>query len=292
MMDHAEAHERIADLALEPGGLAAALAADAFDNGALAGHVATCERCQTDIEAWRGVQGALGRSLRSSGPGSRADIDPIEAGDALRARILGAAGATPARGVATAGSGLGGLGAEPGQAGAPRTRAFVATVPRVSSTILGLAAALIVAVAGTLLLAGPGTDLARTVDEARNLNGAIAAVDRILAAPDHEVLALRKTGGEVAGSIAWSSQDLVVLTSALQPPAPGSVYRCWLVGRSTETAIGKMDFAGGTAYWVGSLDEWASTALRPGWSFYVTLESGPAGSQRAGPVILEADITS
>ena len=37
-------------------------------------------------------------------------------------------------------------------------------------------------------------------------------------------------------------------------------------------------------------DEWASISLRPGWSFYVTLESGPAGSQRAGPVILEADL--
>ena len=83
-----------------------------------------------------------------------------------------------------------------------------------------------------------------------------------------------------------------MLTSAIQAPPAGSVYRCWLVGTGRETVVGQMDFAGNTGYWVGSLEDWASTALRPGWSFYITLESGPAGSQRAGPVVLEADFTA
>ena len=273
MMDHAEAHERIADLALEPGALAAALAEDSSGDRDLTAHVASCERCRADVEAWRGVHGSLERSLRASGPGGRADIEPIEPGDELRSRILQAAATAGPRAAVAA----------------ERGRRIGSASPRLGSTILGLAAALLVAVAGTLLLAGPGTDLARQVSEARALSGAIAAVDRILADPDHDVVGLRTPGGQIGGSIAWSSQDLVVLTSALQPPAPGSVYRCWLVGRSKEQAIGQMDFAGSTAYWVGSLDEWASTALRPGWSFYVTLEDGPPGAQRAGPVVLESD---
>jgi hypothetical protein len=274
MMDHPEAHERIADLALEPGALAAALATAGSGDRELAAHVATCDRCRAEIQAWRGVHGSLERSLRATDPGGRAGIEPIEAGDALRSRILAAAAIDGPR------------------RGTPALGRIAARPPRIGSTLLGLAAALVVAVAGTLLLAGPGTDLARTVGEARTLSGAIAAVDRILADPGHQIVNLHTTAGQSGGSIAWSSQDLVVLTSALPPPASGSVYRCWLVGKSTEQAIGQMDFAGSTAFWVGSLDEWASTALRPGWSFYVTLESGPAGSHRAGPVILEADFTT
>src|SRR5438132_7629853 len=135
MMAHAEAHERIAELALEPGALAAALATDGAGNPDLSAHVATCERCRADIETWRGVHGSLERSLRSSGPDGRAGIDPIEPGDELRSGILQAARAA-GRGAGTTVERGGRIGSAP---------------LRVSSTILGLAAALLVAVAGTLL---------------------------------------------------------------------------------------------------------------------------------------------
>jgi hypothetical protein len=269
MMDHAGAHERIADLALEPGGLAAALTTDGSGDRDLAEHVAGCELCQADIAAWRGVQATIRRSLEATGPDGRADIDPIEPGDVLRRRILEAAGTSQPR---------------------VPVRPFRAWNPRVPQMLLGLAAALVVAVAGTFLLAGPVTDLSQQVGEARALTGVVTAVDRILAESDHRVVALTTPGGQAGGSVAWGSHDLVVLASALEVPPSGSVYRCWLVGGDQDTAVGRMQFAGGTAYWVGSLDEWASISLKPGTEFYVTLETGPPGSMRAGPVILEGTL--
>ena len=103
-------------------------------------------------------------------------------------------------------------------------------------------------------------------------------------------MALHDSNGLSAGTISWSSHDLVVLTAAIREPAAGQTYRCWLAGANGDTAIGAMEFAGGTAYWVGSLDEWASISLSPGTAFYVTLESGPPGSKRSGPVILEGEL--
>lgn len=296
-LDHAAAHERIADLALEPAALDAALASGPDGDRELAAHVATCERCQADVAAWRGVQGSLAGALgaAASRPGDRRDLEPIEPGRDLRASILAAA-AADARQRAGAPALAGASTAAPTTTIATANATPVLRFPTfgrlTSSTgqvFLGLAAAFVVAVAGTLLLAGPTSDLLRTVDEARSLTGVVAATNRILADPAHRSVALTASDGSTGGSVVWSSQDLVVLTSALEAPAAGSVYRCWVVGKGHETPIGQMEFAGGTAYWVGSLDDWASIALRPGWSFYVTLESGTTGSARSGPVVLEAD---
>jgi hypothetical protein len=51
-----------------------------------------------------------------------------------------------------------------------------------------------------------------------------------------------------------------------------------------------MEFAGSTAYWVGSLDDWASISLEPGTRFIVSLESTDGSSTRTGSVVLEADL--
>lgn len=272
-MDHAEAHERIADLALEPGALAGALRGEARHD-ALAEHVATCERCQADVAAWRGVEATIQRSLQPGEPGARADIDPIEAGPEVRRRILASAGVErePAR-------------ARAGSMTFLRER-------RVPPALLGLAAALVVAIGGTFLLAGPATTLLQTVDQARELQAVVAAVDRVLADTDHATATLQTPAGQPAGTIAWSSRALVVLTSALAAPSPGHVYRCWLSTGNTETLVGRMDFAGGTAYWVGSLDEWASISLAPGTHFLVSLEPSDATSSagRSGTVVLSASL--
>jgi len=274
-LDHAAAHERIADLALESGGIEAALASSAPESRDLAEHVAGCERCQADIATWRTVQRTVGRALRAPAPGQRADVEPIEAGAALRRSILAAARSsrpeTPAA-VAVAPARAGRIGA-----------------PRVPSFVLGLAAALVVAIGGTVLLAGPAQQLVHQVDEARALSGLVASLDRVLADSSHRTVALKDGQGQAAGTISWSNNDLVVLTAALKAPATGQVYRCWLAGPNGDTAIGAMEFAGGTAYWVGSLDEWASISLTPGTAFYVTLENGAPGT-RSGPVLLEGDL--
>ncbi|HEX8024830.1 MAG TPA: anti-sigma factor [Candidatus Limnocylindrales bacterium] len=276
-IDHAAAHERIADLALEPGGIEAALASAAPDNRALAEHVATCERCLADIAAWRTVQRTVGGAMQPPAPGQRADVEPIEAGAGLRSSVLAAAHGEPRR-------------RESGALQIAPLRSSRFAAPRLPSFVLGLAAALVVAIGGTVLLAGPVQTVVGQVGEARALSGVVASLDRILSDSAHRTVALKDGNGQAAGTISWSNHDLVVLTAAIKEPAPGQVYRCWLSGPGGDTAIGKMEFAGGTAYWVGSLDEWASISLAPGTAFYVTRETGPAGTPRSGPVVLEGDL--
>jgi Anti-sigma-K factor rskA len=273
-MDHAEAHERIADLALEPRDLEAMLASESPDDRALAGHVAGCETCRAELDAWQGVHRTLAGALHTDRPGARLDVEPIEPDDDLRAGILAAARAERAN-----------------RPTAPvRISPLAIANNRIWSPILGLAAALVVAVAGTFLLAGPATNLLRTVDEARALSGVVASVNRILAEPNHEVAQLKTTTGQAGGSVAWSSRDLVVLTAALSSPGQGQTYKCWLASGGTETAIGKMEFAGTTAYWVGSLDDWAEISLDPGTQFIVSLEPTDGSSTRTGSIVLEADL--
>jgi hypothetical protein len=273
-MDHAEAHERIADLALEPHDLEAMLATEAPEDHALAEHVVGCDTCRAELDAWQGVHRTLAGALHTDRPGARVDVDPIEPGADLRARIVGLTRSPRST--------------EPG---VPSRVSPVAIFrARSWSPLLGLAAALVVAVGGTFLLAGPGANLLYTVNEARALSDVVASVNRILAEPDHQVAELKTTAGKAGGSVAWSTRDLVVLTSALTSPAQGKTYRCWLASAGGETWIGKMDFAGTTAYWVGSLDDWASISIEPGANFIVSLEPTDAStSTRTGTIVLEAD---
>jgi len=98
------------------------------------------------------------------------------------------------------------------------------------------------------------------------------------------------TLGAVGGSISWSSQDLVVLSTALEPPVAGQRYACWLVeGSGSASMIGQMYFAGHTAYWVGSLDQWATFRIGPTTRFAVTLQQ-PGSTVFSGPIYLSADL--
>ena len=271
-MDHAQAHERIADLALEPSDLEAMLASDSPEDRALAEHVSGCATCRAELDSWQGVHRTLSGALQSHKPGARLDVEPIEPGDELRTRILGLARAAD----------------RPIARSAPARLAFLSS--RTWSPFVGLAAALVVAIAGTFLLAGPGASLLHTVDEARALSEVVASMDRIMADPDHQVAVLKTTSGQSAGSLAWASRDLVVLSSALTSPGQGRTYRCWLSTTDGEEPMGEMEFAGATAYWVGSLGEWASVSLEPGARFIVSLEPTDSSATGTGSVVLEADL--
>ncbi|MBI3751100.1 MAG: hypothetical protein HY263_05525, partial [Chloroflexi bacterium] len=56
--------------------------------------------------------------------------------------------------------------------------------------------------------------------------------------------------------------------------------------------IGVMDFAGDTAYWTGSVGDWAAVAFDPGTQFVVTLEAdgGMPPSSPTTPAVLVADL--
>jgi Anti-sigma-K factor rskA len=270
-MDHPAAHDRIEDLLLEPTRLAGLDTSTAPEDAALRDHVAGCAACRADLETWRSLQEAISESLPGSETAARAAVQPVELPPSLRAATIDSIRRSQPRSVVTA--------LRP-----------VRERPRLVAW-LSLAASIIVLAGAGLVTVDQVNQNAVAQEEARSLTSAIAAVDRVLAEPDHRAVALKSASGAAAGSISWSSHDLVVLTTALTAPAGGQRYRCWLEDGGTSVPIGWMDFAGQTAYWIGTLDEWATFQIGPSTRFVVTLE--PAGSTtRTGADVLSADLGS
>jgi hypothetical protein len=279
-MDHGTAHERIEDLLVEPARLSGLDGSRAPEDVALREHLAGCPACQADLEGWARLQAAVGDAVPAPSSEANALVQPVELPPSLRARVLASVRSASA---------------EASLAPIPivneRRRWAGMAAPR--SAWLGLAAALVVLVVGAGVIVNQAGMLANSQEEAHGLAQAMAAVDRVLAEPQHRVVALTTPAGAAEGSISWTRHDLVVLTRALPAPKPGEVYRCWLSNDGSGWAIGKMYFAGTTAYWVGSLDEWASFEIGPTTQFRVSLEPpGADPNTRSGPIVLEASLAS
>lgn len=292
-LDHAEAHERLADLALEPGALDR-LGPAATD--ALGAHVVTCETCRRDVEAWRRTHTRL---LEARGPGEdRVELaqlagdEPIVAPTELRGAVLAAARRPP---VAGRSPGAAGRIVVPAGAVAPVPVVGRASAMRLPSRgrpaigrLLPLVAVLAIAVVGAGLVVDQAGRLDRVGQEVASLEAVTASLSRVLRDPAHKVVDLRGADGSASGSLSWSSRDLVVLTTALEPPPPDRVYRCWIERDGKRSPVGQMWFAGGSAFWNGTLDEWATTSFKAGGTFGVSLEpvSGPVGN----PAVLVAEL--
>lgn len=273
-MDHAEAHERIADLALEPSRLGGLQSSVSMEDRSLREHIATCPRCQTELADWQQLQSVVGNTL------PRADHDeaePILPPAALRRRILAAAHAEPRK-----------------QADAPIDIAVARSsrIRRSGAVLLALAAALAIVAAGlgVWVINDQGRINAAAEDQ-RALAGLAAAMNQVMTSADSHSVSLKTADGNVGGSIAWSRHDLVVTASNLSAPAPGQTYRCWLVYEGKQSAIGEMRFAGKTAFWIGWTQDWASVDLGPDAQFLVTLEASQSpGTTTSGPVVLQATL--
>lgn len=279
-MDHAAAHELIEDLLLEPARLAALESSAAPEDAALLRHLAGCAACAADLESWRRLQVAVDAAIpRDADAQAQAEaVEPLELPPSLRARVLAAAGDTDRR--------------ESNRPGSP-----VAVAPPMSlgrarrgyrvGPWVGLAASLVVLVGAGVVAIDQVARRADAEASALELQEAIAVVDRMLST-EHKVVELRATdGGAAAGTISWSRHDWVVLSTALPAPPGDREYLCWLETDGRSVPIGHMEFAGPTAYWVASLDEWQTWEIEETTRFVVTLE--PAGAKvRSGPAILEA----
>ncbi len=279
-MDHGTAHERIEDLLLDPARLGALERSEAPEDVALRSHLAGCPACQADLDGWARLQSALSDALPGTATAASAAVQPLDLPPSLRTRVLGSVRSASAEAS---------LAPIP-MAGGRRRWALFRAPP---GAWLGLAAALVVLVVGAGVLVDQAGKLSIAQDEAQGLAAAVAAVDRVLSEPAHRIVALTTPDGAAGGSISWTRHDLVVLSTALTAPKPGEVYRCWLSSNGKGWAVGKMDFAGSTAYWVGSLDEWASFEIGPTTRFRVSIEPpGADPATRSGPVVLEAALGS
>ena len=283
-MDHAAAHERIADLLLEPARLAGLDRSEHPDDLALREHLATCPGCREDLESWRRLGLAVGQALPQDAAAATEVVEPIDVPPSLRARVIGAVHDAAQEG-ATREGGVGApVSLEARRSGTAERRA------RRLAPWLGLAASLIVIVGASWITLDQVRLRGTAEAEATALTNIVAAVDRVLASP-HKIVELRHPDGATAGSISWSRHDWVVLTTALTEPAGDQRYKCWLEEADRSVMVGQMHFAGGTAYWVGSLDEWATWEIGLETQFLVTLEAAD-GQDRTGTPVLSADLGS
>jgi len=279
-MQHAEAHERLADLALEPRAFLVFDRDRSPEAEALRAHVSGCATCSADVEAWRGTHAAVLEVLGYAPvQGSVAPFDdqPIALPPGLRAVV-----ARIPREEAASGTGAG------AQPGAP-----VALVRRGAASSrhgwwLGLAAALVVALAGAGALV---IDQAHQADVARaetaELARLIHSTEMILADPGHTSIALASASGTASGLVAWSDTDSVVIATGLNPPDAGLAYRCWVEKSGTRTSVGDMSFQQGIGYWWQHPSEQGGPSLWSGGRLIVTL--GPANGP-GGPALLSAPL--
>ena len=291
-MQHADAHERIADLSLEPDRLVQlARELASVDRGtpadrprdAFIDHVAGCELCREEVGAWYRAHSLVHEALVDpAGPVLLADMTdgvPMTAPAHLRESVLAAIrldAAPEAPGVRAPERRVGlALGPHFSRRHLPPTRRLLPLVAVMS----------ILVVAGGLILDG-NARLGRAESDVVALEAMSATLDRVLQDPDHWVVDLRGVDGQSGGSVSWSTRDLVVLTTALAPPPEGRVYRCWLEKNGQRSGVGRMVFAGGTSFWVGTLGAWGSTSFGPGSTFGISLE--PISGSEGNPAILAA----
>ena len=122
-------------------------------------------------------------------------------------------------------------------------------------------------------------------EQASELAGLSTTLDRVLRETGHTSIALVGPDGAPAGTAAWSSSDIVVMTTALAPPGPDAEYRCWVERDGRRTPIGVMRFADGVGYWSGPLDRYGDLPLDGGGRLGVSLEV-PGQGGGAAPVLI------
>ena len=290
-MDHSEVREILEDAAIEPDGLERLMAGDTPTASIVAGHLTGCPDCAEELARLHRAIGVLRPTVQAVPPpelrertlayvaalgrprGTAADaalaVDP--------ATTLGPASAPePAQ--------------EPDREPAPAAP-VIALRPRTAvgrlGWVAGLAAALIVAVAGTGLVLNSSHDAATKVlsAEVESLGKVARWTLRVDAQPDVRRVALASAastpgGAAPAGQLVYSpsSKELVVVADRLTPVS-GKEYRCWVEIDGTRAPIGKMFFGGDLAYWVGEVPE--AGALPATARFGVTLvDLGGSGAPK------------
>jgi hypothetical protein len=282
-MDHAAAHERIADLLLEPARLESLDRSMDPDDVDLRDHLASCHDCREDLATWRRLGRAVDRALPADAGAAMEAVEPIDAPPSLRARVIGAVHEAAQEGAARDG----GIGAPVPLA---TRREVAARRARRVAPWLGLAASVAVILGASWITLDQARLRTDAQQAAATLADVVATMDRVLA-EEHAVVALRAEDGSSVGSISWSRHDWVVLTSGLAAPPPGQQYRCWLESGDRSVAIGEMEFVGATAYWVAAVDDWQTWEIGPETRFVVSLERGEPAS-RTGDVVLSAHLGS
>lgn len=292
-MDHHDVRDMLEDAALEPDGLERLMAGDTSTAALVAGHLAGCPDCAEELARLHRAAGLIRPVVRSA-PSPE-----------LRQRTLAFVAAVGRPRGESVGVGAEPVAAEPFRSAAPAPPApeapeFAAPpaprpgrAPRPGNVpaFVGLAAALIVAVAatGVVLNANRDADVRAQTDQVAALGRVARWTLRVDGQPDVRRIALTSTtGAATTASLVFSpsTTELVVVADQLVPPPAGREYRCWLEVDGTRASIGKMSFGGGLAYWVGAVPQLAG--LGPDARFGVSLVelSGSEPGEPGEPVLI------
>jgi hypothetical protein len=281
VMEHADALERIEIAAAEPDGLDRLMAGDTSDAAAVAGHLAGCPSCASELVRIRRTA-ALARDV------IRAEPDP-----ALRERTLAFVRAVgrdrSPSGAAELASAAAAL--PPSITVLPAPAGSVAGASPASSARrpMGRGLALLAAAAAVVIAVGVGyaaggaakqSDLEASAKEVAILSDASATAVRIQAQPDAQQVQLLPTtaGGEASGTLAFSADtgELVAVATGLEPEAGNEDYGCWVEVDGQRHRLGRMYWAGDVWTWAGPVE--GLDALPPGATFGVSLSTPDAGA--------------
>ena len=278
-MEHAEARELLEIAAVEPGGFARLVAGDTPDAAALAAHLAGCSACAAEMERLRRSAVVIRDAVRI--------IPPPE----LRERTLAyvAALGRPRGGLETDPAGLTAAppAPEPVAAFAAKRPGLLGRAPRPGLWLASLAAAVIVAVAGTAFFVGAANDgqIAALTEEVGSLHDVAAWTIRIDRQADARHVAMAAAAGGPTGTLIFSpsSADVVVVASGLEPPPADMEYRCWVETGGSRHRIGQMFLGENLAYWVGPAP--STSGLGPGSTFGISLVPITGDSVGGDPVL-------
>jgi hypothetical protein len=295
-MQHADVRERLELAALEPGGLDRLTAGDAADAAVLAGHLAGCPSCLHELDRLRRSTAILREVIAAEPPAElreRTLAFVREVGVPRGSAAARSPGLAAVPSEAPAGLGRLPVGSDPG-AGPPadpvaQSRdARRGDVRRPVSWVASIAAAVVLSVVATAALVG-----SRANEEVDALASVASWNVGIASAGDGQHVPLRAAAGSPAGSargeltFARSTGALVVVVKDLAEPPAGREYRCWLQAPDgSRTRVGRMDFAGGISYWVGTVSALAEAA--PGTKFEISLVD--RGGDPAGTAVLVGEL--
>jgi anti-sigma-K factor RskA len=262
-MDHAEARELLELAAVEPDGFDRLAAGDTAESAALAGHLAGCAECAAELERLRRASTVIREAVRTAPPPDLRERTLAFVAAVGRDRSAPLAPAVAPAGAAAAATGDPAVEPEPIAIDDARRRRS-GGVGRVAGWVVAIAAAVVLALVATQLLALGPRD--RTIAEQQDDLAAIAKAAAwslaIQGRPDAERVALASPTGDasVSGTLVYSpaTDHLVVLAEGLEQPPAGVEYRCWVESGGVRKPVGQMFFAGDVAYWVGEVPDTAS----------------------------------
>jgi anti-sigma-K factor RskA len=283
-MDHDDVREQLELAAVEPDGLDRLMAGDTAIAAAIAGHLAGCDSCTTELERLRRAVPLLRDVVRTSPPADLRERTLAYVRDRGVTRgASSAVGEAPA--AAPAGNVLGGAPAHPVPS---QRRGGLGRGSRALPWVAAIAAAVAISVAATSFLIRSSVEqrLAVEADAIRDLGAVTIATLDVTAEADARRVALAAADGSSRrGSLVFSpsTTEVVVVATGLAIPPAGQEYRCWVEVGGQRQRIGRMFFGGDIAYWIGDVAVIASVPA--GSRFGVSLTAVGGTTLDAEPVI-------